>query len=524
MERRDRIVERTVEQCFEEVPVGLLLFDENGCVVRSNPAFRELFPSTPPDAAALERQLGDRLPIVDAVRRALEGERVRLGPSGCDSRTSGETKQRISVSATFVPVRSPLDDARYVLGHFHAETALGESDVVLERLARVEESNRAKDDFFAVLSHELRSPLNAMSMWVHLLRRGMLDSTKTAHALDVIDRAIALQARLINDLVDISRISAGKLVMENRWLDLAAAAKEAAELARGDAQAKGLTFDVHIEPGSMPVRGDRGRIQQIVGNLLSNSIKFTPSGGRVELEVRVANSLARIVVRDTGVGIDGSLLPHVFERFRQADTSITRKQGGLGLGLAIARRLVELHGGSISAESPGPQQGATFTVSLPLGPADQPIGAERARERETLPLLADLSVLVVDDDVEARGSVATVLASRGAATQSAASAREAVEIFSASRIDVVLVDIAMPDEDGYALLARLREQDRARGSRQTPIIALTGFADEDHRKRVVEAGFDLHLTKPVPLDELVIAVSMAAGGHSVRFARERTDT
>jgi CheY-like chemotaxis protein len=395
-----------------------------------------------------------------------------------------------------------------------------EKAALRESLASAEASNRAKDDFFAVLSHELRSPLNAMSMWVHLLRRGMLDSNKTAHALEVIDRAIASQTRLINDLVDISRISAGKLVVESRWLDLAGIVKEAAELLRGDAQAKGLAFDVRIEPRRMPVRGDRGRIQQIVQNLLSNSIKFTPSGGRVELEVQVVDSGARVVVRDTGIGIDEKVLPYVFERFRQADASITRRYSGLGLGLAIARRLVELHGGSIAAESAGPQRGATFTVLLPLGPADQATAADTMAGRETLPLLAELSVLVVDDEAEARSSVTTVLASCGAETRGAASAREALEVFSANRVDVVLVDIAMPDEDGYALLARLRAEDRAH-DRHTPVIALTGFADDDHRKRVVEAGFDLHLTKPVPLDELVVAVSMAARGHSADFARER---
>jgi CheY-like chemotaxis protein len=395
-----------------------------------------------------------------------------------------------------------------------------EKAALRERLARAEASNRAKDEFFAVLSHELRSPLNAMSMWVHLLRRGMLDSAKTTHALEVIDRAVALQTRLINDLVDISRISAGKLVVESRWLDLAGVVKEAAELLRGDAQAKGLTFEVLVEPRSMPVRGDRGRIQQVVHNLLSNSIKFTPSGGRVELEVHVVDSGARLMVRDTGIGIDEKVLPYVFERFRQADTSITRRYSGLGLGLAIARRLVELHGGSISAESAGAQQGATFTVTLPLGPADQSTASDAALGRE-LPLLADLRVLVVDDEAESRSSVTTVLASCGAETRGAASAREAVEIFAATRIDVVLVDIAMPDEDGYALLARLRAEDHAR-DRHTPVIALTGFADVDHRKRVVEAGFDLHLTKPIPLDELVVAVSMAAEGHSADFARERT--
>jgi signal transduction histidine kinase/ActR/RegA family two-component response regulator len=423
-----------------------------------------------------------------------------------------------------VPVRSvPRVLRRYpAAAQLEREVMDDENAALRERLTRTEAANQAKDEFFAVLSHELRSPLNAMSMWVHLLRRGMLDSTKTAHALDVIDRAIALQTRLINDLVDISRISAGKLVVERRWLDLAAVVKEAAELLRSDAHAKGLTFDVRVESRSMPVRGDRGRIQQIVHNLLSNAIKFTPSGGRVELEARVEDSRARLVVHDTGIGIDEKVLPHVFERFRQADTSITRRYSGLGLGLAIARRLVELHGGSISAESAGAQRGATFIVSLPLGPTDQPTAVEKAPERQPLPLLADLSVLVVDDEDEARSSVTAVLTSCGAATRGAASAREAVEIFSASRVDVVLVDIAMPDEDGYALLARLRAGDRAR-HRRTPVIALTGFADDDHRKRIVEAGFDLHLTKPVPLDELVVAVSMAAEGHSADFARERIE-
>jgi len=395
-----------------------------------------------------------------------------------------------------------------------------ENAALRESLARAEAANRAKDEFFAVLSHELRSPLNAMSMWVHLLRRGMLDDNKTAHALEVIDRAIALQTRLINDLVDISRISAGKLVVESRWLDFAGVVREAAELLRGDAQAKGLTFEARVEPRRMPVRGDRGRLQQIVHNLLSNAIKFTPSGGRIEMEAGIVESRARLVVRDSGIGIDESVLPYVFERFRQADTSITRRYSGLGLGLAIARRLAELHGGSISAESGGAQQGATFTVHLPLGPADQATPADPALERLALPLLANLRVLVVDDEDEARNSVTTVLSSCGAEIRDAASAREALAIFAAGRVDVVVADIAMPDVDGYALLARLRAEDRARG-RHTPVIAITGFADDDHRKRIVDAGFDLHLTKPTPLDELVVAVSMAAGGHSADFARER---
>jgi hypothetical protein len=227
-----------------------------------------------------------------------------------------------------------------------------------------------------------------------------------------------------------------------------------------------------------------------------------------------------LAVRDTGIGIDEKVLPYIFERFRQADTSITRRYSGLGLGLAIARRLVELHGGSISAESAGAERGATFTVTLPLGPADQAIASDGPLGRE-LPLLADLRVLVVDDDAESRNSVATVLASCGADTRGAASAREAAETFASTRIDVVLVDIAMPDEDGYALLAKLRDEDRARG-RHTPVIAMTGFADAVHRKRVVEAGFDLHLTKPLPLDELVVAVSMAAEGNSAGFALART--
>ena len=525
MSRSREIADLLRDKFFDEAAVGLQLYDDNGRAVRSNTTFERLFTSTPADAASLETQFEGRLAVSDAVRRALEGECVQLGPAWCESSPSGGSREtrRVAISATFVPIRSTLDDSRYVLGHFFDVSELTrDRDSLVQRLVRAERSSRAKDDFFAVLSHELRSPLNATSMWVHLLRRGMLDSAKTAHALDVIDRAIGLQVRLINDLVDISRVSAGKLAVESRWLDLAAVAKDAAELIRGDAQGKSLTFDVRVEPRTMPIRGDRGRIQQIVSNLLSNSIKFTPSGGRIELDVHAVDSLARIVVRDTGIGIDEELLPHVFERFRQADTSITRKHGGLGLGLAIVQRLVELHGGTISVESAGPQRGATFTVTLPLGPPEQQIGivSEASLDFKALPLLAGLSVLVVDDEPDARNSVVTVLSHRGAETHDAGSAREALEVFSAASIDVALVDIAMPDEDGYALLTRLREYDRTRG-KYTPAIALTGFADTDHRKRIVEAGFDLHLTKPIPLDELVVAVSMAAQGHSADFASER---
>jgi len=376
----------------------------------------------------------------------------------------------------------------------------------LERadVARVdaERANRSKDDFLAVLSHELRTPLNSILGWARLLRTGR--STDGPHGLEVIERNARSLAQMVDDLLDVSRIIAAKLGIEPHEIDLARVVAAAVDSMRATAEEKRLDLGLEIAAGTLTLLGDGGRLQQVVGNLLSNAVKFTPRGGRVQVTVRPRGHLVDVVVSDTGDGIEPDFLPHVFERFRQADTSMTRRHSGLGLGLAIVRRIVELHGGSVRALSPGVGQGATFTVTLPLsadavagrsGPIPLP-GAE----------LGGVSVLVVDDEADARELLARLLQAHGADTVTAGTADEALGILGQRSVTVVVSDIGMPRVDGYELMRLLR----ARGD-QTPAIALSAYAGDDARARSWEAGFQLHLPKPFDAAALTGAVARLAG-------------
>jgi len=378
--------------------------------------------------------------------------------------------------------------------------------------AAAEAANRAKDEFFAMLSHELRTPLGAILSWAHLLRSGRLDAAGTARAVDTIDRNARQQAQLINDLLDVSRITAGKLELDLAVVDPASVIEAAASAIRPAADAAALVLDAAVDHSLGRVRGDPDRLQQVMSNLLSNAVKFTPRGGRIEARLVRAGSQAAIVVSDSGPGIAADLLPHVFERFRQGEGP-ARRHGGLGLGLTIVRHLVELHGGTVEAESPGELGGATFIVRLPLLPAGAAEGAphvERLVPQPDTPPRADgLHVVLVDDDVNTLDSLCALFEHYGARVTAVPSAAAALRVLETVRPDVLMSDIAMPDEDGYQLIARVRELDRERGG-AIPAIALTAFAADDDRVRALVAGYDIHLSKPVNPEEVVAFVTRLA--------------
>jgi PAS domain S-box-containing protein len=383
------------------------------------------------------------------------------------------------------------------------------------------EASRLKDEFLATVSHELRTPLTAIVGWLHLVRTGQMDEAAVGRALETVERNARSQAQLINDLLDVSRIVTGKLHLDVRPVALAAAVDGAITSVRPAADAKRIRISAALDPDLPPVQGDRDRLQQVFWNLLSNAVKFTPEGGRIEVSVRAAGPVVEIEVRDTGQGIPREFLPHVFDRFRQADQSTTRAHGGLGLGLSIVRHLVELHGGSVRAESAGEGLGAAFAVTLPLasaledtGPAaaarptdDDDSGTPAASEPSIR--LDGLRVLVVDDEPDTRELLKFGLSRCGARVSAASTATEALKAIAEELPEVLISDIGMPEADGYELIRRVRSLPAERGG-ETPAVALTAYARSEDRQRALKAGYQLHVSKPVELAELVAAVSSLA--------------
>ncbi|HLM58590.1 MAG TPA: response regulator [Pyrinomonadaceae bacterium] len=369
----------------------------------------------------------------------------------------------------------------------------------LQRVNReLTEANRAKDVFLATLSHELRTPLTPVLGWVSLLKTGgaLADPATLTQGLDAIERNARLQARLVDDLLDISRAVSGKLRIEWEPVDLCAVVESAIETVRADAEAGGVELVVDLQGCPLVVRGAPVRLQQIVWNLLSNAVKFTPRGGRVGVRAWRAGGESRISVRDTGIGIPPEFLPHVFDRFRQADGSTTRLYGGLGLGLAIVRALTELHGGWVRAESEGPERGSCFTLGIPCAVA-APEEAEEEKEEESAP--TRVPILVVDDSAEMLELLQMLFSHRGYDVLSASSAAEAVARCAERCPGLIVSDISMPGVDGYMLLSELR---RMPGLERVPAVALTGHAHAEDRERALEAGFSVHLPKPIDPDEL----------------------
>jgi PAS domain S-box-containing protein len=385
-----------------------------------------------------------------------------------------------------------------------------------EARAQAESANRMKDEFLATLSHELRSPLNAMLGWTSLLRTRKFDAATTARAIETIERNARAQAQLIEDLLDVSRIIRGQLRLKVRSTELVPVIESAIDTIRPAADAKSIQLQSLIDPTAGSVLGDPDRLQQVVWNLLTNAIKFTPKGGSVQVCLQHNNSQVEIIVSDTGQGIKADFLPYVFDRFRQADNSVSRSYSGLGLGLAIVRHLVELHGGNVRVESPGEAQGSTFIVSLPLMAVRLPVSDA---QNLASPLggevpfscgtgLNGLRILVVDDDADTREILVKILETCGAEVMAVGSAPEAIAALEELKPDVLVSDIGLPQQDGYALIRSVRLLETEQG--KIPAVALTAYARGEDREAALSAGFQSHLAKPVEPSELVAVVVSVA--------------
>ena len=476
---------------------------------------RPILPIIPPDRQQEEPEIlarlrrGERVDHFETIRRRKNGELIH-------------------VSVTISPIR---DATGRIVGASKIArdiTALKNMIAERERLLKSEQearreaehTSRMKDEFLATLSHELRTPLNAILGWAQLLQIRPASCADLTEGLETIARNARAQTKLIEELLDMSRIISGKLRLDVQTVDLERVISDSIESVRPAAEAKTIRLLKIFDPTAAIVRGDAGRLQQVVWNLLTNAIKFTPKGGRVQVYLQRVNSHVEIVVSDTGEGIEAEYMPRLFTRFSQADATSTRKHGGLGLGLAIVRHITELHGGRVSATSPGPGQGATFTVELPLTAVhddrpqhltQHPVAEPAATAAPTLPSvdLSGVRVLVVDDEPDALAIIKRVLEISSATVITASTAAEGFEALRNERPHVLLSDIGMPGEDGYSLLKRVRDLPPSEGG-STPAAALTAFARSEDRRRALMAGFQLHVPKPVEPPELLAVVANLA--------------
>ncbi|MGH7985192.1 MAG: hybrid sensor histidine kinase/response regulator, partial [Candidatus Binataceae bacterium] len=503
----------------EAAPIAAVTYNESGITFANRAAVTLLGASDPgqligrpmrdflhPDYHAVAKQRERRVLERGMTNPPLEFEFIRLDGTA------------VEAEASSVPYEDPNGrGVQTLLRDISARKRVErEREELLrrEQAARrqAEEANRLKDEFLATVSHELRNPLSAITGWAHLLRMGRLDPPRTTRAIDAIARNARAQAQLVDDLLDVSRIIGGKMRLNPRRLELKETVENAIVAVRPAAEAKGIRLEIMIDPAAGLLAGDPDRLQQVLWNLLSNAIKFTPAGGSVRFEAKRAASHFEITVADDGIGISAEMLPFVFDRFRQADSASNRKFGGLGLGLAIVRHLVEMHGGTVNAYSEGEGKGAVFSVRLPLTmriaalDADEPDSALAPDELPAAAGLHGVRVLVVDDEADTREMIAEILREAQAEVATAGSSTEALELVNQWRPDVLIADIAMPGEDGYALISQLRARPSRNGGR-IPAAALTAYARVEDRMRALSAGFNLHLAKPVQPAELLAVVA-----------------
>ena len=441
---------------------------------------------------------------------------------------SGEAMQHFETirqrkDGTLIPISltvSPIyDDEGHVIGASKIARDITEQTRLAHENARLyleaQEANRMKDEFLAVLSHELRTPLNAIVGYSRLLRGGVLAGEKAERGLEILERNASWLTQIVEDVLDVSRIVSGKIRLDVQPVHLQAIVHEAVATVQPAANAKGVTLQTMVDPRVGPVSGDPDRLQQVLWNLVTNAVKFTPRGGRVQVRVERVASHVELIVSDTGAGISADFLPHVFERFRQAEAGTTRKTGGLGLGLSIVRHIVEMHGGTVQADSAGEGQGATFCVQLPLM-AVRPAGLDPRREhprtdrRQPLTQLGDLHgvrVLAIDDEEDALTLLRVVLETAGADVDTVSSPFAAVDRIESFHPDVIVMDLGMPEMDGFELITRIRASANP-AVRDVPAAALTAFARSEDRTKALQTGFEMHIAKPVDPGELVASVAM----------------
>jgi PAS domain S-box-containing protein len=516
-ERARRACDARLAALVDQATVGVAQTDLDGRFVLANGRYGSLLGRAPDEVKELS--FWDTVHPDDRSRAmaALRGLTVDAPAAAFETHHTGPdgslrwVEVSLSLSRDAEEPRSVAIVALDATGRHAAEAVARAGDLergellARERKARqeAEAASQAKDEFLAVVSHELRTPLNTVRLWAGVLRNGPRDGQTIARAVETIDRSAILQARLIEDLLDVSRIVSGRFRLAIARMDLAAIIEPAVEAVRAAAENRAITLTTALDPATGPVLGDATRLQQVVWNLLSNAVRFTPAGGCVTVGLRRVGPEAELTVSDTGRGMAPGLLPRVFDRFRQGESGTMRSHGGLGLGLSIARQIVELHGGTIGAQSPGEGRGATFTVCLPLAvsgairpepalPRARPSGPGRTMTRR----LENVDVLVVDDDAETREVLKVALGFEGARVTTAPSVADAVAAIEQRWPDVLVSDIGMPGEDGYDLIRRVRRLEAVHG-RHIPAIALTAYAAAEDRRRTLHAGYDSHVAKPV---------------------------
>jgi PAS domain S-box-containing protein len=460
----------------------------------------------PPELADQEREIiekisrGERVDHMETVRVAKDGRRIPL-------------------SLTISPVRDAVGN---IVGASKIARDISQQKRIEaereEALRRAEKANRVKDEFLATLSHELRNPLNAIMGWAPLLKSGSLPPEQTKRAWETVERNLEAEVQLISDLLDLSRIVAGRLRLDIRPFELIGLVEEAIEVFRPAAEAKGIRLDCLLDPTAGPIAGDPNRLRQVLSNLISNSLKFTPKRGRIQVLLQRVDSVVEITVRDSGIGIEKDFLRQIFEPFRQYDGTTAREFTGLGLGLSIVQQIVQLHGGCVRAHSDGLGKGASFAVRLPLLVVAEPASEQRTeapfstgelRSREIMELVRGLRVLVIDDDPDARNMMDTLLAQAGVDVRTAEGVDSALTILDCWVPNVVLCDIGMPGQDGYAFIRRLRDRAPNTGGR-LPAAALTAYARVEDRVQILASGFQMHLPKPVRPQELFASVAALA--------------
>jgi PAS domain S-box-containing protein len=489
--------------------------DLNSIITSWNPAAERMFGYTVKEA------IGKSIRML--IPDELQGEedtvmaKIRAGDTVSHYETVRQRKDgsHLSISLTVSPIRDEhgtIIGASKIARDITTQTRLAAENARL--FAEAQEANRMKDEFLAVLSHELRTPLNAIVGYARLLRGGVLSGEKSERGLEILERNATWLTQIVEDVLDVSRIVSGKIRLEVQPVNLASIVEDAAATVQPAANAKGVFVQTIIDPAVGPVSGDPDRLQQVIWNLLTNAVKFTPRGGRVQVRLERVNSHVEIVVSDTGVGIHSNFLPYVFDRFRQAEGGTTRKTGGLGLGLAIVRHIVEMHGGTVHASSAGEGTGATFNVELPLMIV-RPEGLDprrqhpRSERREPLTLLGDLRgvrVMAIDDEEDALTLLRVVLEAAGAEVETVGSPLVALKRIADISPDVLVVDLGMPEMDGFGFISRIRSSPDPT-IRNVPAAALTAFARSEDRTKALRSGFEMHLAKPVDPGELVAAVA-----------------